>query len=92
MHDWTLVSIFVEWAKGMVTISFDTYELGLAKVTATGLVSLVVPKHDEWGESESVNEYDGPNNLDNGNQYLTIEIQSGDRIEIEARYIVMPNR
>lgn len=91
MHDWILVSISVEWAKSRVTISFDTYALGLVKVTATDFVSLIVPKQDEWGESESVNEFEGPSKLKNGNQYLKIEMQSGDSIEIEAKCFVMPN-
>lgn len=91
MHDWILVSIFVEWAKGMVTITLDTHEFGAVKVTASELVTLIVPKRDKWGESVSVNRYEGPYTLDNGNQFLSIEIQSGDKIELEAKYISMPN-
>lgn len=91
MHDWILVSILVEWAKGIVTINFDTHEFGVVQVTATGLVKLLVPKLEEWGESVSVNEYEGPVELTDGNQSLTIEMQSGDKIELEAKCISMPN-
>lgn len=90
MHDWTLVEILVEWAKGMVTITLETHEFGVVKVTATGLVKLLVPKRDEWGESVSVNGCEGPYILSNENQFLSIAIQSGDKIELEAKNIVLP--
>jgi hypothetical protein len=80
----------VEWAAGIVTINFDTYEFGMVKVTGVGFVRLLVPKRDEWGESVSVNGHEGPQELCNGNQLLTINIQSGDKIELEAKSIFMP--
>ncbi len=91
MHDWTLLTIVVEWMKGIVTITFDTYEFNHVILTAEGLIELVVPKHDEWGESVSVNKVCGPVQLENGNYRLELEIQSGDTITLEARSIQMPN-
>ncbi|MGZ5051436.1 MAG: hypothetical protein ACXWF8_18745 [Methylobacter sp.] len=91
MHDWTLLSIVVEWMKGIVTITFDTYEYNRVILIAEGLIELVVPKHDEWGESVSVNKVQGPVKLKNGNYHLALEIQSGDTITLEARSIQMPN-
>ena len=90
MHDWTLVSILVDWIKGIVTITFKNYESNQVKLTADGLINLHIPKHEEWGESVSINEFIGPILLSDGNYHLELEIQSGDRIELEAKSIKMP--
>jgi hypothetical protein len=90
MHDWTLLSIVVEWMKGIVTITFDTSEYNQVTLTAEELVELVIPKHNEWGESVSVNRVRGPVQLENGNFHLALEIQSGDTISLEAKSIQMP--
>lgn len=90
MHDWTLLSISVEWLKGSVTITFDTYENSQVTLIAEGLVKMVIPKHEEWGESVSVNKVHGPVQLENGNFHLALEIQSGDTITLEAKSIQMP--
>ena len=89
MHDWILVSILVEWAEGTVTIKFDTAEYGLVEVNVSGLVKLYVPQFNEWGPSVVVNEYEGPIDI-HGHQFLSIEMQSGDKIELEAKCIIMP--
>ncbi len=90
MHDWTLVSIAVEWIKGMVTITFKNSQSVEVLLTANGLADLKIPKREDWGESVSVNEVEGPLQLNNGNSYLGIEIQSGDKIELEAKTIYLP--
>ncbi|MCL7423218.1 MAG: hypothetical protein M8364_20220 [Methylobacter sp.] len=90
MHDWTLVSILVDWIKGTVTVTFKNYESNLVMLIADGLINLHIPKHEEWGESISINEVTGPILLNNGNYYLELEIQSGDKIELEAKSIKMP--
>ena len=91
MHDWTLVSLMVEWIKGMVTITFKNSDSNQVFLVAEGLTDLKIPKREDWGESVSVNEVEGPNSLGNGNSYIAIEIQSGDKIELEARSISLPN-
>ncbi|MDD5271980.1 MAG: hypothetical protein PHU14_04600 [Methylovulum sp.] len=90
MHDWTLVSILVEWAKGMITLTFISYKLGHVCLSAEGLTRLVIPKYDEWGESVSVNNVYGPIRLDDGSYRLELAIQSGDTIVLEAKSIQMP--
>ena len=81
----------VEWIKGMVTITFKNSDSNQVFLVAEGLTDLKIPKREDWGESVSVNEVEGPNSLDNGNSYIAIEIQSGDKIELEARSISLPN-
>ena len=90
MHDWIFVTLLVEWLKGVVTITLKNSTSSDVFIVAEGLVDLKVPKRDEWGESVSINEVDGPRALDNGNSYIAIEIQSGDKIEIAAKSIYLP--
>jgi len=90
MHDWTFVTLLVEWLKGVVTITFKNSSSNEVFLIAEGLADLRVPKREDWDESVSVNEVDGPRILENGNSYIGIEIQSGDKVEIEARSISLP--
>lgn len=90
MHDWTLVSLLVYWANGTVEITFKNELSKIVQVVATGVTDLHVPHREEWGPSVSVNEIDGPRLLKNGNFYLCLEIQSGDKIKLEANSISLP--
>lgn len=90
MHDWTLVCIAVDWAPGLATITFRNHESKEVQLVAYGIIDVHIPKKQEWGESVSVNETNGPMLLGNGNYFLEIEMQSGDRINIEANSIAMP--
>ena len=92
MHDWSFVALLVEWAKGKVTITLKDSNSADVFIVADGLADLKVPKREEWGASISINEVDGPTALSNGNSYIGIEIQSGDKIEIEAESICLPVR
>lgn len=90
MHDWTLVSLVIDWFKGMLTITFRNSNSDEVSLLAHGLADLKIPKKEEWGESVSVNEVEGLIILENGNHYLVIEMQSGDKIELEAKFISLP--
>lgn len=90
MHDWTFVTLMVEWAEGLVTFTFRNSSGTEVFLIAEGLVNLKIPKREAWGQSISINEVEGPILLENGNSYLVIEIQSGDKIELEARSISLP--
>jgi hypothetical protein len=91
MHDWTLVRLIVDWLKGMITIVFKNDRSEETFLVAEGFSNLKVPKQEAWGESASVNEVEGPRKLDNGWIYISIEIQSGDKIELEAKSITLPD-
>jgi len=90
MHDWILVSISAEWIKGVVTVTFKNHESDQVMLITDGLANLRIPKREGWRESVSVNEVSGPILLSNGNYHLALEIQSGDKIELEAKSIKMP--
>lgn len=90
MHDWTIKLLKVIWKESTVIITFEDSNSHEVDLIIKGLTDLKIPKKDDWGESDSVNEIEGPILLDNGKNYLAIEIQSGDKIEIEADSISMP--
>ncbi len=90
MHDWTLNSILVNWEKGIATISVKNMSSSDLAIIVTGLRVLKLPRLEEWGPSVSINEVSGPNLSVEGNEFLKIEMQSGDIIEIEGSKIDMP--
>ena len=63
---------------------------GIAVVEASDVRDLHAPRNHPWGPSVSVNTVDGPNPYDDGLSHLTVEMQTGDTIEIIARSFVMP--
>lgn len=91
MHDWTLLTIMVDWLDSTVRIAFRNRKSQEVFLMAEGLTNLRVPKREEWGGSVSVNEVDGPKVLQNGSLYFSIQMQSGDKIEMEARSISLPD-
>lgn len=90
MHDWTLLNLIVDWTKGIATITFRNSQSQKVFLVAEGLSDFRVPRREEWGESASVNEVEGPKKLHNGNMHFSIEMQSGDKIELEAQSIFLP--
>lgn len=90
MHDWTLLTLTIDWMKGEAMITFKNCQSQEVFLIAEGLSDFRVPKREEWGKSVSVNEVEGPKALQNGKFYFSIEMQSGDKIELEARTISLP--
>ena len=88
MHDWTLKTVTVDWSAGSVTIELQT--AGMPKVLrAYEVAELRVPRRQAWGPSVSVNECDGPTAHD-GLSRVSIEMQTGDVIELIAARFAMP--
>ncbi|ABC30569.1 conserved hypothetical protein [Hahella chejuensis KCTC 2396] len=90
MHDWTLVALAVDWQKGAATITLKNSRSEDVFIVADGLANLVVPRREAWGGSVSVNAVEGPRLLTSGDYYLALDMQSGDKIELEARAISPP--
>lgn len=88
MHDWTLVSISMEWSSSVLTIELLDTTSTSRQILAHGVRGAHL-RHDEpWGPSVSVlghkfSEVDG-------GVRLQIETQSGDLIDIEAEKIHIP--
>ena len=89
MHDWTLLSLEVDWGDGEVRLCIKSPS-GLTSIRAFDLYELRVPRARTWGPSVSINAVDGPSPQEDGRVRLAIEMQSGDLIEIVARSIEMP--
>nr|WP_300311507.1 hypothetical protein [Halomonas sp.] len=91
MHDWTLLSINFEWEKGVTLINLRNPKSQEVSVVARGTKKLIIPRQEGWGPSVSINDTEGPFPLENGNLYFSLEIQSGDNIELEAKGISLPH-
>lgn len=90
MHDWTLIEINIDWSREKVVLKLsDNQEIKY--LTAHEFVSLSLGRHEEWGPSKSVNEV----NLfaKKGDRYkkLVLEVQSGDKLQIEAAEFDIPS-
>jgi len=88
MHDWTLVSLIIDWEKSTLVIKFLNNNSLPVDIIFKSIKYINIPKWDEWGESVSVNKF----NLKNDATYKNIEIemQSGDIINIIAMDVIMP--
>lgn len=89
MHDWVLVSVSVDWEVGTARLELS-WDGHLQAITARGLSNLLLPRRHPWGPSVHVNESHGPTQLESGDHLLSIEMQSGDKIELIAKEIEMP--
>jgi len=83
MDDWTLESIHFDWASAVAELRLKSPR-GQETITARGVHDIKTPHLSPWGPSVSVNTADGPKLVDGGLQYLNIEMQSGDVIEVSA--------
>jgi hypothetical protein len=84
LHDSILNSIHLDWESGdlRAQIQRDHFDI---TVVAQSLISLDCPRHKPWDPSIYINSAV----LDDGEraQTLTIEMQSGDLIRIEAKHV-----
>lgn len=90
MHDWTFVSLSIDWKLGEATLVFLNQNSEPTPLLIHGIFSLCLPRKLEWGMSVSVNSTAGPLILQDGKVKLGIEMQSGDLIEIVADSIILP--
>ncbi|PAU62773.1 hypothetical protein [Pseudomonas indica] len=87
MHDWTLCSIYIDWASANAKIELKDAASKVIALEIKGLSLLVIPRKNPWGESVSINEVIQINKEGEELRGLNIEMQSGDIIEIEAKLI-----
>ena len=90
MHDWSLLSLTVDWTTGEVQLRVQSPS-DQTNIHALDLRELRVPRAHPWGPSVSINAVNGPAPREDGLACLAIEMQSGDRIEIVARSFKMPD-
>ncbi len=88
LHDATLRLIVFDWENGMLRLKLQTglSESDVTILAASGVSDVKCPRLFPWGPSCSVNSVH-IQALSDGNRYLTIEIQSGDVIEVKCREV-----
>ena len=91
MHDWTLISVTLDWKTGSATLQFCNQQSKPLALIIDEAVDIHIPKLNSWGPSVSVNEVIGPVACENGNQKIQFELQSGDVITVIAKAIHLPS-
>jgi hypothetical protein len=89
MHDWTFQSISVDWKAGTATFSL-TWSGNSVALVAHGVRDLHIPRRFDWGPSVSVNKSHGPSPIEDGLLRFSMEMQSGDTIEVVAAKFDLP--
>lgn len=89
MHDWTISRIEFDWSLARVKIELEDMTYTTRTLIAEGVKDLHVPRANDWGPSVSVNKVSGIEPHLSGFR-LTIQIQSGDVIEIVADKFTFP--
>jgi hypothetical protein len=80
LHDATLESIELVWKEAQCRVVV-TLESGTHLLTFGGVTKVSIPRDEPWGSSISVNEASFERGV------ATIEMQSGDTIEITAQEV-----
>ncbi len=89
LHDATLKNVDFEWETAKVQLTFKTGVAAsqIAIIEADGVTNLKCPRLLPWGPSSSVNST-ALKTLNDGH-FLTIEMQSGDVLEVYCRNVVV---
>jgi hypothetical protein len=82
LHDATLKSVEVLWREAQCRLSLRLSS-GDHLLTFSGVTLVTVPRKNEWGRSVSINSAQGLNGV------ASIEMQSGDIIEIAATEVTL---
>jgi hypothetical protein len=90
LHDWTLISITLHWESGKLTAEFRGADSAIRLLIAKDVCDLKVPRTYPWGSSVSVNGISLVSETSAERKSLTIEMQSGDVIEISAADFELP--
>jgi hypothetical protein len=89
LHDAILQTLILHWEDGIVRIRLTTGEggTGVVVLEASGVLNTICPRAYPWGPSDFVNEAK-LQQTGNG-QLLTIEMQSGDLLEIYCKEVTI---
>lgn len=90
MHDWILLRIGVEWSKGELVIGLVDANSAPVEIKASGIRTFRLERSHAWGESSSLYEAIGPMEVDSGFSRLSLMMQSGDALVVEAESFVLP--
>lgn len=85
MHDWSLVSIAINWPEGKAALVVLDCSSAERVISFSGLRELTLDRMSPWGPSNSINEYRLAKYA--GGVSLEMEMQSGDIIKVRAQEI-----
>ncbi len=84
VHDATLLSITVDWPGGCARIELSLVGGSVARILAVGVRGTTAPRAEPWGPSESVLAAAMAFDAEAGAIRLSMRMQSGDEIVIDA--------
>lgn len=85
MHDWVLNNILINWIDGNIEIHLKNNSSEGYILFCKDFSNIKIPRQNDWGESISINETSKIHTQINGNSSMIIEMQSGDKIILEAK-------
>lgn len=85
LHDCTLASVDLDWARARLVLAFIGYRK-ILQLVADGVVDFHAPQQRPWGPSRHVIGYTGPIETEEAKKRLEIKMQTGDVITIVARW------
>lgn len=89
MHDWTLLDVLCQWNERTAILNLRSSN-GENAIFISGLKKLNMTSDHPWGNSVSINRFLECDLPKDKTHKLSIEMQSGDLILIEAEVIKLP--
>lgn len=87
MHDWTLLSIHLDWAAAEATLLLFDPTSAQRRVVARGLSAFHLEREEPWGPSNSIDEMTEVVGESGQPLVLSMQMQSGDWIRLSAASI-----
>lgn len=84
MHDWTLVSIHLDWDVGALEISLLDETSAKRCLRFERLRDVSIGRAQPWGPSESINAFSVLKGNEDSALKVKIEMQSGDELNVVA--------
>lgn len=84
LHDAVLIAVHMAWENGTCVMTIRHTQLADCTLTFTGVSNLCLSRTQPWGPSQSINSA-----AQRSKGQYEIEMQSGDRVKIEATAVVL---
>lgn len=91
MHDWLFIGMKAAWENGSIEMQLKNSSSQFVSIHAVNFCRLEISRKMEWGRSYSINSHELVSCGDSIGHILSIEMQSGDVIRIEAEGFVFPD-
>lgn len=91
MHDWLFIGMNATWENGSIELKLNNPSSQLVSIHAINFFNFEASRKMELGESNSINSHELISCGDSTWHILSIEMQSGDVIRIEAERFALPD-